>query len=51
MYYSRLKAIRTAKGMTLEQLSELTNISVRLFVPFRKWNSKKSFNRGNGKNC
>lgn len=36
MYYSKLKTIRKAKGMTLEELSELTNISVRIFMPFRK---------------
>lgn len=50
MYYSRLKQIRNQKGITLERLSELSNISIRIFMPFRKWNQKKSINRNNGKN-
>ena len=27
MYYSRLKALRIKKGMTLEELAELANVS------------------------
>lgn len=34
MYYSRLKTIRKGKGITLGKLSEMTNISVRIFMSF-----------------
>jgi len=51
MYYSKLKSIRIKKGITLEKLSELCNVSVRLFMSFRKWNKKKSIRRSNGENC
>jgi transcriptional regulator with XRE-family HTH domain len=44
MYFSRLKALRKAKGITLEKLSELSNISIRIFVSFGKWYKEKPFN-------
>lgn len=36
MYYSRLKTIRKEKGITLEGLSEMTKISVRIPMSFGK---------------
>ncbi len=51
MYFSRLKKIRKQKGITLEKLSELSNISIRVLMSFRKWDKEKPFNRNNGKNC
>lgn len=38
MYCSKLKSLRIKKGITLEKLAELSNVSVRIFMPFRKWN-------------
>lgn len=51
MYYSKLKSVRIKKGITLEKLSELCNVSIRVSMSFGKWNEEKSFSRSNGKNC